>query len=285
MKRRVAILAGLLVGAAHVAAQSPTFSSKVETVRLDALVTENGVPIRGLTEADFEVFDNGVPQHIDFVALDTAPLNLSLVLDVSDSVQGRRLDQLRAAAASAIGGLRSGDAVSLVTFSERVTVAARHATEWSDAVAQLKAIESGGGTALIDATYAGLRLAPTGGGRTIAIVFTDGVDTMSWLRADRVVEAARRAEVVVYGVTTSADRRDRVLHDISEVTGGRMLVVRSPASLGDMFRAILQEFRQRYVIGFTARTAPTSGWHELAVRLKSRRGQLVARPGYFVGAR
>ena len=49
--------------------QNPTFSSKVEAVRVDVLVTEDGKPVRGLRAADFEILDNGVRQTVDIVEL------------------------------------------------------------------------------------------------------------------------------------------------------------------------------------------------------------------------
>ena len=79
------------------AQQSPAFSSKVEAVRVDVLVTDNGQAIRGLGPADFEVLDNGVPQDVTLVSFDEIPLNVILALDMSDSVAGERLEQLRGA--------------------------------------------------------------------------------------------------------------------------------------------------------------------------------------------
>src|SRR5438045_2994964 len=86
-----------LLGAAAAAQQSPAFSSKIEVVRVDALVTDNGKPVLGLGPADFEVVDNGVPQTVDLVSFDEIPLNVILALDMSDSVSGDRLAQLRGA--------------------------------------------------------------------------------------------------------------------------------------------------------------------------------------------
>jgi len=59
--RQAACLAALCVSAT-LAAQAPTFSSRIEAVRIDALVTDSrGQPIPGLAADDFEVIDNGVP--------------------------------------------------------------------------------------------------------------------------------------------------------------------------------------------------------------------------------
>src|SRR4051812_50055725 len=82
-----------LAGSGGRAQQSPAFAAKVEAVRVDALVTDNGQVIHGLGPADFEIIDNGVPQVAELVSLDQVPLNVILALDASDSVAGGRLRQ------------------------------------------------------------------------------------------------------------------------------------------------------------------------------------------------
>ncbi len=88
-------LSGTLVCAAAlsawvVAQDKPTFSTKVEAVRVDVLVTEKGRPVAGLTAEDFEVFDNGVRQQPRLAAFEQMPINVTLALDASNSVVGDR---------------------------------------------------------------------------------------------------------------------------------------------------------------------------------------------------
>ena len=90
------VLAALAVSATTVAPQMPAFSSRVEAVRVDALVRERG-QCAWAGAADFEVFDNGVPQQVDLVTFERLPLKAVLALDMSDSVAGERLGHLRAA--------------------------------------------------------------------------------------------------------------------------------------------------------------------------------------------
>ena len=106
-------------------AQQPTFSSRLDAVRVDALVTEGGRPVRGLRPDDFVVLDNGMPQTVDLASFETLPLNVILALDQSESVTGDRLAQLQDAAAN--GAARRSpprDQAALVTFSHRVAAAA-----------------------------------------------------------------------------------------------------------------------------------------------------------------
>src|SRR4051812_49655999 len=83
----------LRVMSAIEAQQSAPFTSKIEAVRVDVLVSDDGKPIRGLGPSDFTVVDNGVQQQVDLVSFDEIPLNVILALDMSDSVAGERLEQ------------------------------------------------------------------------------------------------------------------------------------------------------------------------------------------------
>ena len=63
-----------------------TFTSRVDAVRVDVLVTADGQPVKGLRAADFDIRDNGVRQHVDLVSFEEIPLNVVLALDMSGSV-------------------------------------------------------------------------------------------------------------------------------------------------------------------------------------------------------
>ncbi len=64
-----------------------------------------------------------------------------------------------------------------------------------------------GRTSLIDATYAGMVVGESSIGRPLSIVFSDGVDTSSWLSAEAVLDIARRSDVVVYCISTGRARK------------------------------------------------------------------------------
>ena len=99
------------------------FGVGVEVVRVEVLVTRNGQPVPGLTAADFEVRDNGVRQTLHPVVFEEAPVDALLVLDISGSVVGPKLEALRGAAGAFLDGLDTGDRAGLVGFQHTVTLA------------------------------------------------------------------------------------------------------------------------------------------------------------------
>lgn len=261
-------------------AQAPTFSSRVEAVRVDVLVTDRGQPVVGLTPGDFAVLDNGVPQTVDLVSFEEIPLNVVLVLDMSDSVAGERLDRLRTAAGALLPALKADDQAALVTFSQIVRLGAGLSNEREPLQAALNDALGSDNTALIDATYAGIMVGESDVGRSLVIVFSDGLDTASWLTTDAVIDVARRSDVVVYGVSVRSSQRPDFLRDLASTTGGRLLEVEKATHLDAIFLGVLEEFRHRYLVSYTPRGVAQSGWHQLEVRVK-RSATVRARPGYL----
>jgi len=282
--RRGARLAGV-VAAAFVAAaavvrtQDVTFSSKVEAVRVDVLVTDNGQPVRGLGPSDFEIRDNGVAQQIDLVSFEQIPLNVILALDMSDSVAGDRLERLRSAGGAILGGLEKNDQAALVTFSQVVRLGAKLSGDVTLARDALARAKGQGSTSLIDGVYAGMQIGESDAGRALLVVFSDGLDTASWLSAEKVLDASKRSDAVTYAVAVKSRARPDFLRDLTSFTGGRLFEVEKTDKLDAIFLGILQEFRQRYLVSYTPRGVPKEGWHKLDVRVKHS-GVVKARPGY-----
>ena len=284
MKRWLPIaIALVLLECAGRAQQSPAFTSKIEAVRVDVLVTDNGQAIRGLGPADFEVLDNGVPQQVELVSFDQIPLNVILVLDMSDSVAGDRLEQLRRAGGALLGGLQKEDQAALVTFSHLVQLRAKLTSDVSTVRAALGEAHGTGQTALVDGAYAGIMVGESDAGRALLIMFSDGVDTSSWLRADAVLDTAKRADVVVYGVSVVSRLKPEFLRDMTSFTGGRLFEIEKTANLEETFLGILEEFRHRYLVSYTPQGVSKDGWHRLDVHVRNRRATIKARPGYLAG--
>jgi VWFA-related protein len=286
MNVRLQLTAALVLwaGTAAPPRQTPTFSSRVEAVRVDVLVTQNGQPVRGLRLADFAVDDNGVPQQVDLVSSEQLPLNVILTLDMSASVAGEPLDQLRRAGRALLDGLRPGDRAALITFSHVVSMRASLTGDVGLVRRALDSSEATGNTSLVDASYAGMVLGESDVGRALLLVFSDGLDSSSWLLSEEVLDIARRCDVVAYGVSVGRTPKSDFLRDLSDVTGGTHIEIQSTKDLSATFLSVLDEFRHRYVVSYSPQGVSKEGWHQLTVRVKGRGATVKARPGYFAGS-
>ena len=282
------------------------FKSGAVAVRVDVLVTDNKKPVAGLTAANFEVRDGGVLQDIRQLDVEQLPLNLVLAFDTSQSVAGARIDALLAAARGVVGTLRSADRAALLSFSTRVHLLSPLTPSRVQINTALARLSASGATSLRDAVFSALALRQDDPGRTLVLVFSDGNDTSSWLSAAKVLEAARRTDAVVYAIgirqqaTVRALMPDRqygapmvgdrtltieqvgdFLRRVTDETGGRTLFASTDADLTSAFAQTLEEFRNRYVLSYAPSGVSATGWHQLDVKLKARKGTVIARRGYF----
>jgi VWFA-related protein len=297
-------LIGALVLAASVVAapdQQPevlVFGASIATVYVDVFVTRDSAAVRGLSASSFEIFDEGVRQSAELVDLADLPVDILLVLDVSRSLEGEKLESLRRAARAVVAGLGPNDRAGLLLFSDDVRLAVAHTSNLGAIADALDGVQAGGTTSLNDALFSTLVLA-RGRGRGIAIVFSDGQDSTSWLSEQDVLDAAERSNVLIHGVGilplvgTPLEGREvrrsprvpelRFLHRVTETTGGSLWLASSTEGLEATFARVLEALRNRYVLRF-APTSARPGRHRLQVRLKGVNADVRARPSYFVSA-
>ena len=308
--RRLATAVPVLLSLADGLHAEQTFRATVDAVRVDALVTRDGRPLPGLTAADFELRDNGVVQDVAAVRVEDVPLTLMLVLDVSQSVQGEPLTQLRAAIDASANALSAADQVALFTFSHHIAQAAAATRDFAGLQSAAFGVEASGATSLYDATLAALMLRHRVEGRAVMLVFSDGADTTSWIDPRVTLATAQRSDVAVYGVTLArqmerrnADavrqatleeewfRRDpwsygrQFLPLLTADTGGALLTAESADRLLDTFVRVVREFKSRYLLTYTPRDVAPAGWHSVDVRLKRQPGDVTARRGYLRDAK
>jgi VWFA-related protein len=310
----VGLGAGLSGGARQAPARPPTFRAAADAVRVDVSVERHGRPVKGLDAKDFELRDSGVVQQVRDLSYEKAPIDVTIAFDVSQSVTGRVLDQLRQAVDAVRGRLRDGDRIKLVTFNMRVARLMDFADRRTDTATAFNAIEPAGSTSLFDAIAVALTSPAPADRRQLLVVFSDGQDTGSITRGDVLLDVARHTTATVAFVLPSlfvpaagvpgpiaspgvagasglalqgpvpVVRRlavPSIYRDVSTETGG-IVVASGDRDVAASFARVLDEFRAVYVLHFTPSGTPASGYHELQVGIR-RPGQyeIRARRGYF----
>jgi VWFA-related protein len=302
-----------LVTATNLVSTQTRFTTGTAAVRVDVLVTDGNKPVTGLTAANFELRDNGIPQPVADFSRETLPLNVIGVLDVSGSVSGEPLRRLKQGMTSLVDALNGKDRAALVTFSERLRIHSSLTEDRARLRSLVEGVTAGGATAFFDATFAGLALRETDAGRTLLLLFSDGIDTASWLTAQKVVETASRTDVVIYPVTVRSgsmiptanmpslyrqnivpsmhseqgfreQQARRILEALADASGGRVVFADAQRPLSETFVEVLSEFRQRYVLSYSPSGVSTDGWHTIEVKLRGKKGVVIARRGYFASA-
>lgn len=306
---RTSLVVGILLSATALASQRPIFKSRVDLVRVDLLVVRGGQPVAGLTADDFEVVDNGVPQDVERVSFEEAPIDVLLVFDNSRSVAGPRLLHLVEAGQAFLGGLGSGDRAGLLTFSQQMRLEAEITGNLPSLQRALDGLTAAGSTALLDAVYAAAMVPGRGEARQLILLFSDGIDNTSWLTTADVVKVVRESDAVIYsvsvktsdpaglsstptfvlpsriGATPGPEPNTKLLETLATETGGRLFFAEASDRLRELFTRILHEMKVRYLLTYYPQGVEREGWHTLQIRLKKMSGEIITRRGYYVPAK
>jgi VWFA-related protein len=99
------------------AAGEGTIRSRVTLVQVACTVTApDGTQVRGLTQDQFHLFEDGAAQEITSFDASATPASIALVLDASPSIF-RELAEMRSAAHSLAANLSPADEIAVVSFS------------------------------------------------------------------------------------------------------------------------------------------------------------------------
>ena len=268
------------------AQQQPVFRTSVEGVSVTVSVRRGGAPVAGLTAADFEVFDNGVPQKISTFTVEALPVDVTLLLHVSRSIAGYRLEWLRSSVREAAGLLKADDRLRLIAVQHALReLAPQQGGQRPD----VETLVATGGTALYDALAASLMRPSQADRRQLVVAFTTGVDTISILGLDAVESISGLADAVVHlvvPVAGSGAARKSLLADASPLstlvarTGGQIFPADPDAPIGGAFTRAIEEFRTSYVLRYVPQGVARDGWHEISVTVKGGPFEIRSRKGY-----
>jgi Ca-activated chloride channel family protein len=261
------------------------FISGVNVVEVYASVTNaQGVAITGLTQADFEVRENGEVQQITTFAAGDVPLAVALAIDRSFSMSGARLAEAKSAARAFLDELRPADEAMILAVGSRVDVAAPLSTDRAGQRQAVDRLDSFGTTGLHDAIIHAIDDVQPAKGRRALVLLSDGNDRYSTASAADALEAARRSDVMIFPVATGA-ARPPLFAELATLTGGRSSHSRDGAALADTLRAIARELRQQYLLGYTPARPPVAGsgdWRSITVTVRKPEAHVRARDGYLV---
>lgn len=289
-----ATLEGALFQAPASPPPQPAFRSTADVVSVEVSVRRDKRSVVGLTGGDFEVLDNGVPQQLDTVSYERLPIDVTIALDVSASVSGPVLEQLRRSVRQLQSDLAPRDRLKLVAFNMRVLRLMDFRAPAPSGDAALASLPAAGSSAIFDTLAVALTGAASAGRRHLIIVFTDGKDSASVTDPDVLFDVARRSTPTVavvlasttpdqpaspFGPSPSVPIRD-VYDRLARETGGVVVYTRPDDELGATFRRVLSEFRASYVLYFTPRGVEPTGIHSLEVRVKQPGVDVRSRRGY-----
>ena len=242
-----------------------TFRSDVKVVSILANVLDKqGRLIHDLAKEDFQVLENGRPQVIKYFSRDAdLPLTLGLMIDTSMS-QAQVMESERSASFRFLDSvLRPGDQAFIMKFDMDVATPAtltadreklRQALAFVDTPtrAELRT-QRGGGTLLFDAAVmASKDTMLKQQGRKALIVISDGGENGSDATLAETIDAAHRADTMVYSILFGGNEGSGILRRMSRETGGGYFEPGRKTGIDGVFRAIQEELRGQYNSGYVS---------------------------------
>ena len=297
-----------------------TLKVNVNVVQLFFNVKDkHGALIPNLAKNDFQVFEDSKPQTIKYFAAESnLPLTLGILIDSSGS-QARVLDMEKQVGGEFLSEiLRDKDIAFVIDFDVNVNLL----QDFTNSVRLLKtALNSatintaggsgtgipglGGGTIptsnprgtlLYDAIYLASHdeLAQQVG-RKAMVLLTDGEDQGSQLKLKDAIEAAQKADSIVY-VLLCADRGfygfggysgDTEMKKLTQETGGRVIEVGNKFDkLKEGFNQIANELRSQYNIGYIpTNTKLDGGFRKVEIHNSNKDYKIQSRNGYYAVAK
>jgi VWFA-related protein len=309
--------------------QTPEDQGPAGTVKVNVNVVglffnvkdKHGALIPNLTKTDFDVLEDGKPQTIKYFAAESnLPLTLGILIDSSGS-QRNVLDMEKE-----VGGaflrqiLTDKDEAYVIDFNVDASLVQDYTRDVHRLQAALNKVRintgfttgpipgAGGGpvptapgsqkgTVLYDAVYLSAHdMLSKEVGRKAMILLTDGEDEGSEYKIKDAIEAAERADAIVY-VLLCADRGfygtfqvgytgEGEMRKLTEATGGRVINVGNKFDkLKEAFDQIAAELRSQYNLGYTSTNTVLDGSYR-KLEVKSKQNYKVqCRAGYYATAR
>ena len=302
MRRRLFTLAVVLGCAATLAAQSitlprlPAFHTAIELTTVTATVVDkSGTLVAGLPREAFALYEDGQLQTITHFMNERVPVSLAVLLDVSDSMTGKRIEDAREAVGRFVAdALERGDEFTIVAFNHKQRVLTPWTSDPVTAALVMRPLQPFGSTAIYDAISAALPLAGTRNRQRAALLLiSDGADTASDMALRDVRSALLRHDAFVYAIAIDApDRRPinapvnaGALQEITNQTGGRTTVVRGSSDLSTALDDIAHELASQYLIGYTSPKGADGRYHTIRVRVQGTSDRVRARNGYVAEKR
>ncbi len=266
------------------------FRSGIDLVQMSAtVVDEDGRLVGDLRREDFEVFEDAERQTITHFTRDRVPLSVGVVLDISDSMYGQRIDDARLALDRFLGLLDPEDEVFVIVFNHtpRVEVG------WTLGPRQLRNrlddIQPYGGTSIYDAMMEALPLFDVRQHQRAAVLLiSDGSDTGSHSNVRDVRRLLRRSDAFVYAIAIDApDTRpinDRVnpfaLREMTSESGGYTEVVHDSPELGPATARIAEELNHQYTLSYMSSRPADGSYRSIRLRVVGREYRVRTRRGY-----
>jgi VWFA-related protein len=286
----IAGAAALVLGRSEPVLHGQAYRSGVDLVVVPTTVLDrDGRLVRGLSQADFTVLEDGVEQRVVEFSAERVPVSLGLAVDVSDSMYGARIAAARRAIDRfVLALLDEGDEAFLMVFNHTPIIR----TPWMRPRAlagRLDAVTPSGGTAIFDAVIKAAAMFETRRyQRCGLVVISDGNDNGSDASLQDTLRRMNQSDAFVYGIAVDAPLGPAInrgfspeaLNEIAGQTGGYTEVIHESSELTAAAERIADELNHQYTLAYVPSRPPDGQYHSIRVRTRDASQTVRSRRGY-----
>ena len=274
--------------------QDSVIRAEVDVVNVLATVrNKRGEYVQGLTLDDFEVFEEGIRQQLQFFHYESGETARSLTIVVLIDTSGSVKDELRFEQQAAAEFLRATlrekkDLAAVLQFDSEVNLVQDFTFDLHKLESQIYDMKPpGGATKLYDAVVIATEdLLRHEVGRRVMVVLSDGADTQSYYRSSDAIHAAQQRDVIIFGIGVRSREHHAdfdQLRTFAQATGGQFFKSHADLErLREVFEKINQEIKNQVSLGYVSNQTRRDGqFREVEVRVKKPGLKVTHRKGYY----
>ena len=259
-----------------------------------SVLGKKGTVVPDLSQNEISIVEDDASQKItNFTRESGSPVALAVLIDTSTSIRAQfKVEQEAAIDFFHTTVRRRQDKAMLMSFDSTVDILQPFTDDADLLTKAVRRLKTGGGTKMFDAIQLACQehLRKETGVRRVLVLISDGDDNMSFEVLNSTIEAAQRAEVAIYAISTntsgffgmSAPKNDKVLKRLAEETGGRAFF---PAKIDEMavnFQDISLELRNQYSLAYRSANRQRDGsFRSIKINTTRKDAKTFHRKGYY----
>lgn len=281
-----------------------------DVVRIDTTLVNSPVLVIGrdgrfvpnLKRENFQIFEDGIQQHVAFFAPVEKPFTVALLIDTSRSTS-LDLKDIQDAAISFVDKMRTNDRAFIVSFSGQIKVLAEPTSDRETLKRAIRSSRPEGSSRIYDAMSFALGHLDRISGRTAMIVFSDGVDNDSHEATfESTLKKIAQTQALIYPVQFSTYdniqrisnsrnrsapegsgfsqsdyvRADAYLHQAAALSSTGVYPAQNISDLNYAIASIVDELHNEYSVGYYP-AKPVQPNENRRIEVRTKLPQLVVR--------
>jgi Ca-activated chloride channel family protein len=197
----------------------------------------------------------------------------------------KTMGSLQMAAVRFVESLKAEDEEIVLSFGGMVKELAPLAQDKKRLPEAINRTVAEGATLLYDGIVRGFYKLEAAKGRRAIVLITDGADTASLLSVESVVKMSGRLAVPIFVIGMGDALKERtlknILEDMAERTGGKTFFIDKTQDMVKAFDEVSANLKASYRAGYYLSKPADRKWRKISVTLKSSKGEVITRQGYY----